>query len=109
MVVDNGKHFAWRVVQVLCSVLLLGVTITTPMVVSAVSKIYESTHVLSERVTAIESTRLTVTEGHKLQRQIDTKADMIYCTQQWATVNAKLVTIHDAVTRLEVLAEHNPP
>lgn len=106
---DNGKHFAWRIVQVLCSVLLAGVTITTPMVVSAVSNIHEATHALSERVTAVEQTRLTVTEAHKLQRQIDAKADMIYCAEQWAGVTAQLNTIHAAVTRLEVLVERSPP
>lgn len=105
----NNKLWAWRIVQVMCSVLLVAVTIATPMMVSAVSRINEATHILSERLTAIEATRLTVTDGHKLQRQIDAKADVSYCTRQWAAVNEKLNTIHDAVTRLEVLAEHNPP
>ncbi len=100
---DNGKHFAWRIVQVLASFLLAVVAITTPMMVSAVSNIHEATHALSERVTAIEANRFTVLDGHGLQRQIDSKA----CLDHLTDINNKLATIQDAVTRLEVLAEQH--
>lgn len=105
MAEKNGKMWAWRFAQAGAGMVLTAVSIATPLAWSAVSNINEATHALSIRVTAIESTSLTVTEAHKLQRQIDAKADMTYCAEQWSAVTAQLSTIHAAVTRLEVLVE----
>lgn len=102
---NNGKLWAWRIVQITSGLILAGVSVTTPIVVAAISEIHESTHALSERLTAIEAARFTPTDANDLQRQIDTKAGMVYCAQQWARVNEKLNLIHRLVVRLESRAD----
>lgn len=97
----NGKVWAWRLVQAVAGMLLLAVSITTPLAVSAVSDITSATAKLNDRVTTMEANRFTLEDGHSLQRQIDTKADMAHCAAQWATVTDRLNDIHRLVVRLE--------
>lgn len=107
---QNGKLWVWRMVQAIAGMILTGVAVTTPIVVSAIAEIHESTHALSERLTAIESAHVTPADARDLQRQIDAKADMVYCAEQWATVNEKLNLIHRLVIRLEARsADRTPP
>ena len=106
---QNGKLWAWRLVQAIAGIVLACVTITTPIVVSAISEIHESTHALSERLTAIEASRFKPSDAGDLQRQLDTKADMDYCARQWEMANDKLNSIHRAVIRLEARSNGSPP
>lgn len=98
---DNGKAWAWRFVQAVAGLVLVTLTISTPMVVSAVSDMTAATAKLNDRVTTMEANRFTAEDGRDLQRQIDTKGDVDKCAKRWQQVNERLNDIHRLVVRLE--------
>ncbi len=102
---NGGRLWAWRIVQTLAGVVLTAVSITTPLVVSAVSNMSDATAALSERMVKIESTTFTADDRLEVWRALDAKADLDYCAKQWLTVTEKLNEIHRAVVRLEVAQE----
>ena len=101
---NGSKIWAWRITQALAGLCLAVVSVTTPLVVSAVTKMSQATAALEHRVTAIESTRFGTASALQMWRAVDAKADLAKCVAEWAAIHEKLNEIHRAVVRLEALS-----
>lgn len=97
MAEKNGKIWAWRLVQAVAGMVLTAMSITTPLVVSAVSNINEATHALSERLTSIEATVSQVDELSAWRNEWVNRVRELDATQ-----SASIQFLQDSVTEVKI-------